>query len=210
MNSVLVIAAHPDDEVLGCGGTIAKLSKTCQIHILVLTAGRIEGMRDRAKQANAVLRAETTILDFPDQQLDTVPLQTIAKSIDEMIAAYHPANVYTHSPCDLNQDHQAAAAARLIATRPVPGHPVKAVYTYEVNSATEWGFGQFRTFQPNVFMDITDTLDIKLKALACYDPEMRKYPHPRSTEAILYMAKYRGTAVGVAAAEAFALVRSLT
>lgn len=223
---ILVIAAHPDDETLGCGGTIARLaSDGHEVWCCAMADGvtsRFPGgrstsgieplMRARFQQFLAAAHTlgahaymENTPL--PDQQLDQVPMLTLAQTIGRIVDVVQAEVVYTHSGADLNQDHVAIHRATLIATRPVPGCPVREVYAYEVPSATEWAFGQFGTFRPTVFVDVDATLDAKIRALECYEGELREWPHPRSVRGISALAEARGMAAGMRAAEAFEVVR---
>lgn len=217
---ILVIAAHPDDEVLGCGGTIAKLAgQGEEIHILILATGlasRVgfdlkrtpDGLKDhykKARQAGVLLGAKNVnFAGFPDQKLDTLPLLEITQRIEAEIKTVQPRSIFTHHGGDLNMDHVIAFRATLTAARPTKESLVRAVYAYEVLSSTEWAFNKFAPqFYPNLFYDITGTIDKKIQAMKMYKTETREYPHPRSSEAILALAKKRGSEIGMAAAEAF-------
>ena len=222
---VLVLAAHPDDEVLGCGGSIARLARAgCAVRIAILGEGDTARYADpgaapdepRARlreQCSAVaelLGAEVEQLDFPDNRLDTVPLLEVVHAIEDLIERHRPEIVYTQSGGDLNVDHSTLFRATLTATRPVPGCPVRELYAYEVVSSTEWAFGQLApAFHPNTFVDIGLTLELKLRALAIYTEELREFPHPRSLEGVRAQAERWGSSVGVRAAEAFQLVRAI-
>lgn len=208
----LIVAAHPDDEVLGCGGFAAKIQKFGgTIEALIITAGRAGQETDnqiRSKAASKhVLTREPTILNYPDQQLETIPLTNLAQRILDVIDACKPTAVLTHSINDLNQDHRLVAEATFVAVRPTPACTVKAVGSYYVPSSTDWAFGQFGGFNPNFFVDISQTLDCKLKALECYEREMRDFPHPRSFDGIRAMHAFWGTMCGKPCAEAFQIVR---
>ena len=224
--TVLVIAAHPDDEVLGCGGTIARLAQEGhEVYIAILGEGitsryqqreradqaLVEGLHARSRQVAELLGARDLFLySLPDNRFDTVPLLDVIKIIEELVERLQPQVIYTHHGGDLNIDHVVVHRAVLTATRPVAGCPVKEIYAYEVSSSTEWAFGQFQTgFQPNVFVDISATLETKVQAMALYESEARPFPHPRSPEALQAIARRWGSAVGVEAAEAFELVRSV-
>lgn len=224
--NVLVIAAHPDDEVLGCGGTIARLaSEGAAVSIFILANGltsradfdpardaaRLPVHHERARRAGALLGArEVTFGGFPDQKLDTLPLLEITQAIEREIARVQPEIVFTQHGGDLNQDHVITFRATLTATRPMAGRPVKCVYAYEVASSTEWAFGQFEPrFQPSVFFAIAPQLETKIAAMQIYESETRAFPHPRSPEALRAIAARWGSTVGVNAAEAFACVRHL-
>ena len=223
--SALVVAAHPDDEVLGCGGTLAKLRATgWRTHVLVLAEGVTsrDPQRDASARADSLreLRSATHLAhellgttsvtqgQFPDNRMDSVDLLDVVKTIEKCIAETRPSRVYTHHSGDVNVDHRIAHEAVQAAVRPQPGACVRELFFYEIPSSTEWrassGFG---AFTPALFTDITDHLPAKQDALACYFDEMRDWPHPRSHEAIAALAAWRGASVGCAAAEAFAVGR---
>src|SRR3989344_2352837 len=218
--NTLIIAAHPDDEVLGCGGTIARLSKEGNsVHILILGEGvtsryddpakadvrELATLHKKAQDVGAFLGAKSvTLSKLPDNRFDTVALLDIIKIIEKKIAEIKPETVYTQHGGDLNIDHQCTFRAVLTATRPVAGSPVKKVYGYEVGSSTEWSFGEFApVFRPQVFVDIGATLAKKTQAMAMYESEARAFPHPRSAEAIEALAKTRGSMAGVSPSGAF-------
>jgi N-acetylglucosamine malate deacetylase 1 len=227
MNNVLVIAAHPDDEVLGCGGTISKHAQQGDsVHILILAEGATsrDEQRDRtnreselsalaiaAKQASEILGAASVSLkDFPDNRMDGCELIDIVKVIESVIARIDPQIIYTHHNGDVNIDHRCIHEAVIVACRPKPNFSVKTLVFFEVPSSTEWQTpGSAPSFNPNWFIDISDTLNLKLKALHAYSSEMCLYPHPRSIESVEYLARWRGSTVGVNAAEAFVLGRNL-
>jgi len=224
--TALVIAAHPDDEVLGCGGTIAKLSRAgADVHVAFLADGvgartdnsaasdeDLSERRQAASRACALLGVKSTAFhDLPDNRLDSVPLLDIIKPIEALIERFQPDTIFTHCAGDVNVDHCRVHQATIVACRPQPGHPVNNVFLFEVASSTEWQLpGSAPAFVPNVFVEITDTIDIKLSALGEYKQELRAWPHPRSTEAVKHLASWRGATIGVASAEAFVLGRSLT
>ena len=224
--SVLVVAAHPDDEILGCGGTIARLAREGhQVRIAILAEGissryahredadpgQLQHLHAQAQQAgNKVGAREVVLCKLPDNRLDTVPLLEVVKLVEELVARFRPEVIYTHHPGDLNVDHGVVHRAVLTATRPVAGQCVSEIYAFEVPSSTEWAFQRLEpSFRPNVFVDITETLETKIDALACYDTEMRKFPHPRSAEALRAIATRWGSVVGLPAVEAFELIRSV-
>ena len=224
--NVLVISAHPDDEVLGCGGTITRLAKEGEkVYLAILGEGvtsryehreeadslLVDGIKHRCTEAAKVLGAEDPFLfGLPDNRFDTIPLLDIVKKIEKLVADLSPIIIYTHHEGDLNIDHSITYRAVLTATRPIQGSSVRDIYTFEVPSSTDWAFHQSgQIFQPNVFMDITKTLETKVQALSVYESEMRAFPHPRSPEAIQANAMRWGSVVGCQAAEAFALVRSI-
>jgi len=220
---VLAIFAHPDDETLACGGTLAKhVQAGDHVHVVVLTdgvgaRGTRAGVRQRreafdqatrqvigARQASCA--ADVHSHDWQDQRLDEAPLLDLVQWIEERVAGLRPSIVYTHSRGDLNRDHQIVAEAVLVATRPQPGCSVKRLYAGEVLSSTDWGPSPF---QPSVFVQIEDYLSAKLTAAHCYQAELRPWPHPRSITGITTLAKLRGMTVGVEYAEAFELLREI-
>jgi LmbE family N-acetylglucosaminyl deacetylase len=225
-SSVLVVAAHPDDEILGCGGTMTRLAREGhQVRIAILAEGmssryahredadprQLQHLHARAQQAADKVGAKEVVLcKLPDNRLDTVPLLEVVKQVEELVARFRPEVIYTHHPGDLNVDHGVVHRAVLTATRPVPGQCVKEIYAFEIPSSTEWAFQRLEPlFRPSVFVDITETLETKIEALACYDTETRKFPHPRSAEALRAIAKRWGSVVGLPAVEAFELIRSV-
>lgn len=219
---VLVIAAHPDDEVLGVGGTIAShVQQGAQVSVLVLTDGVTarhnvtEPQKLATRKACSVLGVQDVYFaNLPDQCLDSMPLLKVIKPISELVKELRTQIVYTHHRGDANQDHRAVFAATLVAVRPVDGNPVERVLCYEVASSTEWGppFTEW-AFLPNVFVDISSTLEAKLRAVEAYretfQSEIKPFPHPRSPEAVQIYAQQRGVMVGLQAAEGFVLVREL-
>ncbi len=221
--SVLIIAAHPDDEVLGCGGTIARLAQEGHdVYIAILGEGitsryqqreqadqaLVEALHARSRKVAELLGARDLLLySLPDNRFDTVPLLDVIKIVEELVQRLQPQIIYTHHGGDLNIDHVVVHRAVLTATRPVAGCPVRETYAFEVPSSTEWAFHQFLLFQPNVFVDISATLETKVQAMALYKSEARPFPHPRSPEALRALARRWGSVVGVEAAEAFELVR---
>ena len=225
-NSILVVAAHPDDEVLGCGGTMTRLSREGHdVRIAILAEGmssryaqreeadadQIRHLHARAKQAADKVGAKELVLcKLPDNRLDTVPLLDVVKIVEGLVARFRPEVIYTHHPGDLNVDHGVVHRAVLTATRPMAGQGVRDVYAFEVPSSTEWSFQRLEpSFRPNVFVDVAESLETKIAALACYDTETRKFPHPRSPEALRAIATRWGSVAGLPAAEAFELIRSV-
>lgn len=222
--TVLVAAAHPDDETLGCGGAMARHSAAGDaVHVLFLTdgvsarrnatateAGRTE-RREAAQRAARRLGAQPpTFFDFPDNQLDSVPLLALAQAVEQVAADIAPTIVYTHHDGDLNIDHQLCHRAVLTAFRPTPGQSARAIYAFETASSTEWRFGATAThFAPTRFVDISAFLEAKREALLAYETEMRAWPHARSDRALVALAQWRGATAGVAAAEAFMVLRDV-
>ncbi|MEO9528203.1 PIG-L family deacetylase [Roseibium sp.] len=221
--NVLVVAAHPDDEALGCGGTMARhASDGDNVHVVFLTNGvsaRNPDTPDRdaedhrhhaAEAALKTLGVRSSVYgDFPDNQLDTVALLRVAQFIEKVAQDIRPEIVYTHHAGDLNVDHRICHEAVLTAFRPAPGQTVKAIYAFEVCSSTEWRFSSQSVFFPTRYCDITGHLDTKQKALEEYAEEMRAFPHMRSAEVIAALARFRGATVGVEAAEAFTVIREV-
>ncbi|HEX3144481.1 MAG TPA: PIG-L deacetylase family protein [Pyrinomonadaceae bacterium] len=224
--NILVIAAHPDDEVLGCGGTIGRLTQEGHdVSIAILGEGitsrsaqrenaNPEDLKSLQAQTRKVAQAlgarEPFTFGLPDNRFDTLALLDIVKIIEKLIDQIEPQVIYTQHGGDLNVDHSAVYRATLTATRPMAGCPVKQLYAFEVPSATEWAFQQFApAFHPNVFVDISATLELKINAMQIYDNEARAFPHPRSSEALRAIARRWGSVSGLPAAEAFHLVRSI-
>jgi len=217
--NTLIIAAHPDDEVLGCGGTMARLAQAGNaVSVLILGEGATS--RDNApphaahdltlacQKACATLGVrDIALAGMPDNRFDTIPLLDIAKRIEAEIERVNPVHLYTHHGGDLNTDHAIAFRAALIAARPAPGNTLREMRTFEIPSSTEWAFGRFAPpFNPNVFVDISATLDLKLAAMTLYKSETRPAPHPRSPQALQAAAQQRGSTAGFTAAEAFEIV----
>jgi LmbE family N-acetylglucosaminyl deacetylase len=222
---VLVVAAHPDDEVLGCGGTMARLAaEGDEVHVLIVGEGAtsrwaergtadpsaVQALRDQAARAGALLGVRDVVVHgMPDNRLDAVPLLEVIKVVEAAIERVRPDVVYTHHGADLNVDHVVVNRAVLAATRPIGAKPVRDVLTFEVPSSTEWSFQRVGAFSPNVFVDISATLELKLRAVACYESEARDFPHPRSAKALEAIATRWGSVAGCGSAEAFELVRSI-
>jgi LmbE family N-acetylglucosaminyl deacetylase len=221
---LLVVAAHPDDEALGCGGTMAKAAAAgVSVHTLFFTNG--VGARDarngtdtpsladeRASAAHRALRrlgaGHCDLLDFPDNRLDTVALLDLAQQVEAVVERVRPAMILTHHADDLNVDHRCVHEAVMTACRPQPGHEVQQILCFEVASSTEWRAPRAATaFVPQLFVDISSHLTDKLAALQEYEAEMRPWPHARSIEALGHLARWRGATVGVEAAEAFMVAR---
>ncbi|MDP9018744.1 MAG: PIG-L family deacetylase [Candidatus Eremiobacteraeota bacterium] len=221
-DTVLVCAAHPDDEVLGCGGTIAKdAAAGSAVHILILGQGlysrgdvgdsdALEKLREAARRSAAILGARSiTFGDLPDNRMDEVGRLDVVKIIEDAIDRLRPDAVYSHHFGDMNIDHVRVNECVSVACRPQPSHGVKELRFFEVPSSTEWRPTTERPFMPNIFVDIDAFLAQKLAALREYDQEMRPWPHPRSYQAVEHLARWRGASAGVAAAEAFVLGRRI-
>lgn len=222
--NILVVAAHPDDEVLGCGGTIPRMAEEGHnVFIAILGEGitsrhrspqeadraAVEALHAQTNQVSQLLRAKELFMhNLPDNRFDTVPLIDVVKTIEDLIHRLKPRVVYTHHAGDLNIDHATVSRAVLTATRPLAEATVKELYAFEVPSSTEWAFHQLvPPFHPNVFVDITQTLEIKIDAMRIYADEMRPFPHPRSAGALRAIAQRWGSVTGLPAAEAFQLIR---
>lgn len=226
-DTILVIAAHPDDEVLGCGGAIARhVRQGDRVAVVILAEGvtsrsasrnpeldgkELQAIATMARHANEILGVQDlTLHGLPDNRMDSLDLLDVVKVIEQHLDRLHPDVVYTHHGGDVNVDHRVVYQAVVTACRPQPGHSVKTLLSFEVPSSTEWQpplLGP--SFAPNWFADITDTLSVKLKALSAYESEMRDWPHPRSLKAIEHLACWRGAMVGREAAEAFMLARHI-
>lgn len=221
---ILVVAAHPDDEVLGVGGTLARLARCgAKTHVVYLATG-VTGRHEAVPQAGAAIDALTgdarragallgvssqTFLGLPDNRLDTVPRMDIVRELNTLLDRLRPDIVFTHHHGDYNWDHRAAHEATVMACRTCPGeiHPA-TLLTYEVPSSTERSIQHAGTvFLPTVYVDITADLNVKLASLAAYGTEIKQPPHPRSVQALETWAQKRGNEVGLSHAEAFSLAR---
>lgn len=227
MKKIIVFAGHPDDEVLGCGATIARHSTAGdEVHVVILAEGatsrdekrdfehrrsELSELANAARKANAILKTHSLVLhDFPDNRMDSVDLLDIVKVVEQHLEKIQPEIVYTHHAGDVNIDHQRIHQAVVTACRPQPFQSVKTILFFEVPSSTEWQpSGSAIPFVPNWFVDVSVTLAAKLRALQEYESEMRPWPHSRSMESIEYLARWRGGSVGVEAAEAFVVGRKL-
>jgi len=225
--TILVVVAHPDDEILGCGASIAKWSDTGEeVHILIIAEGEtsrdtnrntkakkieISMLENSAKYAARIIGASSVkLLGFPDNRMDSLDLLDIVKVVEHEIKRLEPHTVVTHHSGDLNIDHRVVHKAVITACRPQPRTTVRCLLSFEVPSSTEWQVpGSETIFQPNLFENVKYTIDRKLEALEFYRSEMRDWPHPRSFQNVKYIAKYRGSLAGVEAAEAFMLLRNV-
>jgi len=221
MNKILIVAAHPDDEMLGMGGTILKhVNNKDAVSILFLGDGitsrdinaDIEPRRRQAKKVAELLQAKIAGLEqFPDNRFDSVSLLDIVKKIEPVIARIKPNIIYTHHMGDLNIDHRLTAQSVLTACRPQPGFCVKKILGFEVLSSTEWqAKDSSHCFCPTEYTDISKFIEKKIEILKkAYGDELRQFPHPRSAQGVKILAQYRGMEVGYKYAEAFQLIRNL-
>lgn len=225
MRTALVVAAHPDDEILGCGGIVARMvDEGWIVHHLILSGGAAARVATRGAErvvqdqkelrraaetaAQIVGAAGVEFSDFPDNRMDSVDLLDIVRCVEATIVRHAPQRVLTHHASDVNIDHQLVHQAVAAAARPLPGASVRQLVFFETASNTEWRpSGSGVVFQPNLFVDINAQLDRKMAALNAYAAEMRAWPHPRSYEAVAHLAAWRGATIGVAAAEAFHIGR---
>ena len=226
--SVLVVAAHPDDEVLGCGGTIASHADAGDVvQILIVAEGATSRQNERNRVAlsddlsnlaqaahiasNILGAVGVELMDLPDNRLDSLNRLDLIKQIEQRIQHFQPEVVYLHHAGDLNVDHRRLHEAVVTACRPLPGQSVKLLLSFEVASSTECQPpGSSHSFQPNWFVDISSQWTRKRSALEAYASEMRPFPHPRSIKSLEHLACWRGSQVGLHAAEAFSLLRYIS
>lgn len=220
MSAVVVVAAHPDDELLGAGGTLARHARAGdEVHALIVADGAtsrydaemVPVLAAAAKQAADVLGfASLRTGSLPDQRLDTVSLLEVTRLVEAVLDEVRPQTVLTHFPGDVNLDHAVVARAAWTACRPYVLPRLRRFAVFETPSSTEWAWPlEGGAFEPDLFVDISATLDLKLAAMACYECELREYPHPRSLPALRERAAYWGSRVGRPAAEAFRLLRQV-
>lgn len=211
--NVLVIAAHPDDELLGCGGTVALHAAAGHtVTSVIVCEGESHryaeggvGQPQHIQNAAKVLGMQPTrALSFPDQKLDTLTLTDIITPLEQLVDELKPNIVYTQYGGDINRDHELLFKAMLVATRPMEEF-IEAIYAFDTASSTEWAYP--RTFVPDTWVDISSTLQQKLEAMACYESEVRDYPHPRSLKSLEHRAAAWGNQCMMEAAEVFMTVR---
>lgn len=227
MTKILVVVAHPDDEILGCGGTVLRrIAEGDEVYSLILG----EGMTARydkkemagndeitrlhvasARVSKAVGFKKSWIMDFPDNRFDSVPLLDIIKAVERVKREVMPDVIYTHFEKDLNIDHRITFQAVLTACRPLADETVKEILSFEIPSSTEWvsPCSGENCFRPGIFVDITETIEKKVKTMEMYESEVKDYPHPRSPESLRIISKKWGIVCGLKNAEAFMLVRKI-
>lgn len=213
MANILVLAAHPDDEIIGMGGTIKKLTKNNKVVLCVVSEGASAQYKDPKmisvrreacqKSSNLLGISKVEFLDFPDMQLDTIPHLEINRSLEKIIKKYQPKIVYTTPPNDVNKDHLKVYESSLVVTRPASSK-VKQILCYEIVGLTK------NPFQPTIYEDISSTFSYKIKALKFYKTEIEKFPHPRSLISIENLSIHRGIEAGLKKAEAFQLIRQIS
>ncbi len=225
--SILIIAAHPDDEVLGIGGTIARhVALGDSVHIVVAAEGvtsryalrdvqlrkeELDQLQSATRKAVAELGADSVrFLGFPDNRCDSIDLLDLVKAVESAISEIEPHTIYVHHCGDVNIDHRRLHEAAYTACRPQPGHPVKRMLAFETVASTEWTpSGSLPPFLPNVFIDIETYWPQKRAALEAYQQEMHAWPHSRSIAAVEHLGRWRGASVGVGMAEVFILLREI-
>ncbi|MBT7507815.1 PIG-L family deacetylase [archaeon] len=221
---ILIVAAHPDDEILGCGATAARfIEEGNEVYTLILGEGvtsrdvnrdihkrksELISLKKEIESANGIIGVKEFFLyDFPDNRFDSVPLLDIVKVIEGVKDKIKPNIIFTHFENDLNIDHQITYKAVITATRPIGKDCVNEIYSFEVPSSTEWNFPN--KFSPDVFFDVSETIQKKISAMAEYNSELKDFPHPRSLEGIKLIARYRGLNVGKKFVESFKCVRKI-
>lgn len=214
---ILIIAPHPDDEVLGCGGAIAKFNERGdEVYLCIATSGYapdwskefLESRPKEIERANKILGIKKAhFLDYPTVKLDTIPQKELNEAISKVITEVGPDILYIPHKGDLNKDHRLVFEASLVATRPAD-YKIKSILSYETLSETEWG-QSIESFIPSVYVDISETFERKIEAIKAYKSELKQYPHPRSLEIIEALAKKRGSEAGLKFAEAFMLIKEI-
>lgn len=216
---ILIVAAHPDDEILGCGGTIIKYKKFSEIEVMFMT----DGVSSRKKNKSKALKRKEeslklfkflelkkpTFLNFPDNKMDSIPMLKIVKQIEKKIKKFKPNVIITHFSNCLNIDHKKTFEAVMTASRPLKNTNIKTILSFEILSSTEWSQNYEDNFNPNFFVDISDLITKKINALKFYKSELKKFPHSRSLKGVKSLAKFRGISCGCKNAEAFYLARHI-
>ena len=225
MEKVIVFAAHPDDELLGLGGTVRRLANEgVEVHAVIMAEGitsrsdnrlvaddkELAKLQKDARKAAEIVGYKT--IDFcglPDNRMDEIDLLDVIKIVSKYVEEYRPDTIFTHHHGDLYIDHRVTCEAVLTACRPVGEYSVKRIFAFETPSSTEWNYNYVEPFNPNVYFDVSNTIEAKTKGMDCYRSESRVFPHPRSSEALRALAQYRGSNIGVDYAEAFILLREI-
>lgn len=216
----LIIASHPDDEILGCGGTIAKrISQGCKVYVCIVTLGTEpmyskgyveKELVEMAKSHNRLGLIHTKYLNFPSALLDTIPQHEINDKLTELVEDIKPDEVFIPHFGDMHSDHRIVAEASMVALRPI-NHITKRILSYEVLSETDWNTPNYQNaFIPNVYEDISPYIDSKLTAFEEYKSQIKIYPACRSKEGIKALAAHRGMNVGCEYAEGFMLIREIS
>ena len=218
MKKILIIAPHPDDEVLGCGGTIAKYSKEGdEVYVCYVTRAYTpdwpeEFIKNRPKEienSNKILGIKKSyFLNFPSLKIDTFPQKKLVEEISKVINEIKPEILFIPHKGDIQKDHRLVFEASLVAARPI-NNKIKRNLSYEVLSESDWG-QSIEPFIPNLYIDISETLNQKIESMKAYKSELKNYPHPRSLESIEILAKKRGSEAGLQLAEAFILIREIS
>mgnify|MGYP001616664164 CR=1 FL=1 len=221
---ILIVAAHPDDEILGCGATVARLIREGAVaYTLILGEGITsrDAERNREKRESKIKRIKLSsitankiigvkkvfIYDFPDNRFDTIPLLDIIKVIEKIKNIVMPDTLFTHYKEDLNIDHQLTYKAVMAAARPLPSESVREIYAFEILSSTEWNYPA--AFSPDTFFNVEDTIAVKLKAMKEYKTELKPFPHPRSLGGIKLNSQYWGMGFNLRYAEVFKSIRRI-
>ena len=218
--NVLIIAPHPDDEILGVGGTMLKRAQAGDnVYVCIVTKGMmplfseeiVEKGRSEARLAHKSLKVKETIfLDFPAVMLESVPRYELNGKILDLIRSLTPDEVYIPHPGDMQVDHRLVTEAAMVALRPKYSSKVKRIYSYETLSETGWNIPNVQNeFIPTVYEDISETMQGKLRAMSFFESQLNEFPEARSLGALKVLAEYRGSTAGVKAAEAFCLIREL-
>lgn len=220
LRRALVVAPHPDDEVLGCGGTMARLADLgCEVHVVIVTRGTppryeaaaVAAVREEARSAHRLLGVrESHYLDLPAAELDGLAHSALNDALGKLVARIAPDTLFLPFIGDVHRDHQLIFTSGLVAVRPCTADYPRRVYAYETLSETNW-YAPYVTpgFCPNIFIDISATLERKLDAFVCYQSQVRPFPNERSVEALSALARLRGATVHREAAEAFVLLREV-